>query len=95
MLFYLLGIPAALTAIGVFLIWPALSKWWILPILLGAFVVWNLLYVLYVWIICKRVDMSEPCPEIDPFYRRNTLIDRKSTRLNSSHPTTSRMPSSA
>ena len=74
MLFYLLGIPAALTTIGAFLIWPALSKWWILPILLGSFVLWNLLYVLYVWIICKRVDMSEPCPEIDPFYRTNTLI---------------------
>ena len=26
---------------------------------------------------------------------KNTSLDRKSTRLNSSHPTTSRMPSSA
>ena len=26
---------------------------------------------------------------------KNSIVDRKSTRLNSSHPTTSRMPSSA
>ena len=29
------------------------------------------------------------------FYAKEGFIDRKSTRLNSSHPTTSRMPSSA
>ena len=28
-------------------------------------------------------------------YNNNTLTDRKSTRLNSSHPSSSRMPSSA
>ena len=29
------------------------------------------------------------------FKKENIALDRKSTRLNSSHPTTSRMPSSA
>ena len=33
--------------------------------------------------------------DYDESVRHRLLIDRKSTRLNSSHPTTSRMPSSA
>ena len=74
MLFYLLWIPAALTALGIFAASPDLSKWWIVPILIAAFIVWNLLYVLYVWIICKRVDMNEEHHEIDPFYAKNTMI---------------------
>ena len=36
-----------------------------------------------------------PIFEADSNHRYNTAEDRKSTRLNSSHPTTSRMPSSA
>ena len=31
----------------------------------------------------------------DPSFQEETLLDRKSTRLNSSHPSSSRMPSSA
>ena len=46
--------------------------------------------------ILKNVDMNLP----DKIYIFDTTLrdgeqDRKSTRLNSSHPTTSRMPSSA
>lgn len=73
MLFYLLWIPAALTTLGVFSLC-AISKWWILPVLLGAFVFWNLIYVLYVFLICKRVDMTKDYPTIDPFYRKNVLV---------------------
>ena len=36
-----------------------------------------------------------PAPEGDPDANTQVLIDRKSTRLNSSHPLSSRMPSSA
>ena len=43
---------------------------------------------------------DEPLASLDPATGNNAIelidkIDRKSTRLNSSHPTTSRMPSSA
>ena len=38
----------------------------------------------------EGVDLILSCGDLDPEY-----LDRKSTRLNSSHPTTSRMPSSA
>ena len=41
---------------------------------------------------CRELGIS--CLE-DPARTRLELLDRKSTRLNSSHPTTSRMPSSA
>ena len=74
MLFYLMLIPAALTAFGISAANPGMSKWWILPILIAAFVVWNLLYVLYVWLICRRVDLNEERHDVDPFYSRNTLL---------------------
>ena len=51
MIFYLLWIPAVLTTLGVFCIWTALSKWWILLVLPLAFILWNGLYLLYTWII--------------------------------------------
>ena len=41
MLFYLLWIPAALTALGIFLACPAMSAWWLLLILPLAFLLWN------------------------------------------------------
>ena len=73
MIFYLLWIPAVLTTLGVFCIWTALSKWWILLVLPLAFILWNGLYLLYTWIICRRVDMSEEWTGISPFYQKNTL----------------------
>ena len=41
--------------------------------------------------------MISPLAYVDPEAKlgKNVTVDRKSTRLNSSHPTTSRMPSSA
>ena len=74
MIFYLLWIPAVLTTLGVFCIWTALSKWWILLVLPLAFVLWNGLYLLYTWIICRRVDMNEEWKGISPFYQKNTLL---------------------
>ena len=74
MLFHLMWIPAALTTLGVFAVWDAISKWWIVPILLGAFVFWNLVYLAYVFIICKRVDMTREYPTIDPFYHKNMML---------------------
>lgn len=73
MLFYLLWIPAALTALGVFSL-SNISKWWIIPVLLGAFLFWNLVYILYLFIICKRVDMAQNYPTIDRFYHTNVLL---------------------
>ena len=40
--------------------------------------------------ICDHDRVLDEVPEFDDF-----LVDRKSTRLNSSHPNPSRMPSSA
>ena len=50
--------------------------------------------------IPERLEMIRACQasglSVAEWCRRNGLNeDRKSTRLNSSHPTTSRMPSSA
>ena len=73
MLFYLLWIPAALTTLGIYCLKnPGLG--WILPILLGSFVVWNGLYLLYTFIICKRVDMTREYDDISPFYRKNVNL---------------------
>ena len=74
MIFYLLWIPAALTTLGVFCIWTALSKWWILLVLPLAFLLWNGLYLLYTWIICRRVDVHGEWKGISPFYQKNTLL---------------------
>ena len=41
--------------------------------------------------ICKGEDLEQLCEEVDVVF----TADRKSTRLNSSHRCTSRMPSSA
>lgn len=73
MLFYLFLILALLTTLCVFLL-TAISKWWILPVLLGAFLIINGLYLLYVFVICKRVDMSKEYDDIDPFYHRNVNL---------------------
>jgi 1-acyl-sn-glycerol-3-phosphate acyltransferase len=73
MIFYLLWIPAALTTLAVFCIWTALSKWWILLLLPLAFILWNGLYLLYTWIICRRVDMDAEWTGISSFYQKNTL----------------------
>ena len=73
MLIYLFWALAAVTTLAVFLL-SSLSLWWLLPVLLGAFVFWNLLYVLYVFIICRRVDMTQNYNTLDPFYHKNVLL---------------------
>ena len=45
---------------------------------------------MYVWTLAKAVDRLN-----GPKYKAKKILDRKSTRLNSSHITRSRMPSSA
>ena len=44
---------------------------------------------------CCHVVGATSDAELGRFYAENGFIDRKSTRLNSSHPSRSRMPSSA
>ena len=73
MLFYYLWIPALLVTIGVYSIWN-LSYWWLCPVLLGAFLFWNLLYVFGIWIICEMVDMEKEYDDIDPFYHKQMMI---------------------
>ena len=43
----------------------------------------------------KKCEINSLILEEQLYHRYRGLRDRKSTRLNSSHPTTSRMPSSA
>lgn len=52
----------------------AISWWWLIPVFLGAFVLINGLYLLYVYVICKRVDMSQEYDDMDPFYHRNVNL---------------------
>ena len=70
LILYLFCALAAVCALAV--VWAAaISWWWLIPIFLGAFVLWNGIYLLYVYIICKRVDMSKEYDDMDPFYHWN------------------------
>ena len=44
---------------------------------------------------CLRAKDKRLCEVIDKIGHVDRVVDRKSTRLNSSHPLSSRMPSSA
>ena len=46
MLYYLLLIPAVLSTAWIYFLSPALSYWWLLPILIACFVAANHVYVL-------------------------------------------------
>lgn len=66
MLFYFLsGLGVALTAV-LYLLTPGLSLWWAIPIALGLIVLCNALYVLAVYLYCKRIDMDREYDTIDP-----------------------------
>lgn len=69
-LFYLFCALAAVAAVVVVAA-AGISWWWLIPVFLGAAVLFNGLYLLYVLIICKRVDLSKEYDGIDPFYHRN------------------------
>ena len=50
MLYYLLLIPAVLSTAWIYFLSPALSYWWLLPILIACFVAANLVYVLLMFV---------------------------------------------
>lgn len=72
MLFYLLWIPALLVAAAALIF--AHTGWWTLLILLGAFVLLNLLYIPVVWVICMTVPMDREYTDISPFYHKQMMI---------------------
>lgn len=66
MLFYILsGLGVVLTAV-LYLLAPGLSLWWAIPIAAGLILLCNGLYVLVVYIYCKRIDMDREYDTIDP-----------------------------
>ena len=72
MLLYLLWIPALLVAAAALIF--AHTGWWTLLVLLGAYLFFNLLYLLFVWIICMMVPMDREYKDISPFYHSQVLI---------------------
>ena len=72
MLFYLLWIPALIVAGLCLFVWHI--GWWTIPALLGAYVVFNLLYLLYVWILCQTVTTEKEYDDISPFYYRQMML---------------------
>ena len=48
MLYYLMLVPAVLSTAVIYFLSPALSYWWLPPVLLGCFVAANLVYVLLI-----------------------------------------------
>ena len=64
--------------------WVVIKNWWWLPL---PFILWSPLKFFYLWFIQTKWDNTMPDILLE--------VDRKSTRLNSSHQSTSRMPSSA
>ena len=56
-------------------VWAAAIRWWwLIPAFLVAFLLINGLYLLYVYVICRRVDMSQEYDDMDPFYHRNVNL---------------------
>lgn len=72
MLFYLMWIPALIVAALCLLVWHI--GWWTIPALIGAFVFFNLMYILYVWILCQTVTTEKEYDDISPFYHRQMMI---------------------
>lgn len=74
MLYYLLLIPAVLATVWIFFLYPALSLWWLIPVILGCFVAANLVYALVMLVISLFVDLRKENRTIDPFYHTVTLV---------------------
>ena len=52
--------------------WVALGQlsWWLLPLLFaGLYLVFALIAFLFLWLVCRAVDLEKPQEEDDPFYR--------------------------
>ena len=72
MLLYLLWIPALLVAAAALFF--AHTGWWTLLVLPVAYLCFNLLYLLFVWIICKMIPMDREYKDISPFYHSQMML---------------------
>ena len=73
MLYYLLWIPAVLSTAWIYFLSPALSCWWLLPVLIGCFVAANLVYVLLMFVCTWFAGPNKMYADISPFYHALTM----------------------
>ena len=73
MLYYLLLIPAVLSTAWIYFLSPALSYWWLLPILIACFVAANLVYVLLMFVCTWFAGPNKMYTHISPFYHALTM----------------------
>ena len=73
MLYYLMLVPAVLSTAVIYFLSPALSYWWLLPVLLGCFVAANLVYVLLMFVCSLFAGPNRMYDRISPFYLALTL----------------------
>ena len=73
MLYYLLWIPAVLSTAWIYFLSPALSYWWLLPVLIGCFVAANLVYVLLMFVCTWFAGPNKMYAHISPFYHALTM----------------------
>ena len=73
MLYYLLLIPAVLSTAWIYFLSPALSYWWLLPILIACFVAANLVYVLLMFVCTWFAGPNKMYTHISPFYHTLTM----------------------
>ena len=73
MLYYLLLIPAVLSTAWIYFLSPALSYWWLLPILIGCFAAANLVYVLLMFVCSWFAGPNKMYTHISPFYHALTM----------------------
>ena len=73
MLYYLLLIPAVLSTAWIYFLSPALSCWWLLPVLIGCFVAANPVYVLLMFVCSWFAGPNKMYTHISPFYHALTM----------------------
>ena len=73
MLYYLLLIPAVLSTAWIYFLSPALSYWWLLPVLIGCFAAANLVYVLLMFVCSWFAGPNKMYTHISPFYHALTM----------------------
>lgn len=71
--YYLLLIPAVLSTAWIYFLSPALSYWWLLPILIACFVAANLVYVLLMFVCTWFAGPNKMYTHISPFYHALTM----------------------
>ena len=69
----LMLVPAVLSTAVIYFLSPALSYWWLLPVLLGCFVAANLVYVLLMFVCSLFAGPNRMYDRISPFYLALTL----------------------